>query len=170
MDRIFTGIPIGYNVGVLTNFSSMIDIANAQVVNLSNLHMVDLDNNIFYGYKPEIGDYIKILEIFDNKLLVLASHNSNSFLWYIGYFNMNVLDQNIIIRKNTIQWNNLNNKKVFDQNNNLIYSLPENQVIEFLYETPNNDYMCILYSSEDGKLNTGYISIDEGIFYRYPLW
>lgn len=168
MNKIFTGIPIGYNVGVLVNGESVIDMPNAQVVNSSNLYMVDLDNNIFQGYIPRVGDYIKILEIFDDKLLVLASHDSNALLWYIGYFDTNVLVQNIMIRKNTITWNDSDNKNIFNQNKEIIYSLAATQAIQFLYETPNNDYMCILYNDENGVLNTGYVSINEGKFYRYP--
>lgn len=167
MSKIFTGIPIGYDVGVLVNGDTVINMANAQVIDSSNLYMVDLDNNIFYGYTPKVGDYIKILEIFDDKLLILASHDSSALLWYIGYFDTNVLVQNVMIRKNTITWNDSANKNIFNQNGDMIYSLPATQAIQFLYETPNNDYMCILYNDENGELNTGYVSIDEGIFYRY---
>lgn len=167
MINIITGIPLGHKVGSLVNANSIMHMPNAQVVDSTKLKLVDLNNKICTSYIASNGDYVKILEIFEDKLLFLVSHNLNSEYWKIGYFNLNDLVTKILIRKNSISWFSSSKKQVFNCSGEIIYSLPTTQIVQFLYETQDNKHVCLLFNDEVGNLRTGYVDISEGIFYRY---
>lgn len=151
----------------MVNGQTVINMANAVVINSNGLNLIDLNDEVFTGYIASNGDLIKILEIFEGKLLVLVSHDENAEDWIIGYFNLDNLVTNIMIRKNTIEWDNALVKTVVNSNKEIIYQLPATQIIQFLYETPLNNYACILFNDSLGNLMTGYVAMCNGIFYRY---
>ena len=168
MTLIKTGIPLGYNVGSTVDGETVMHMANAQVVNTKNLRLVNLKGKAYTGYMPTKGDYIKVLEVFEDKLLVLVNHSMDTEEWKIGYFKLDTLVTNIIIRRNTVTWKNASIKNIFDVYGNIIYKLPATEIVQFLYETNDNNYVCILFNDETGSLKTGYVAINEGVFYRYP--
>ncbi|MGL4655504.1 MAG: glycoside hydrolase family protein [Sarcina sp.] len=168
MTFIKTGIPLGYSVGSVVNGNTVMNMPNAQVVNTKNLRLINLKGKIYTGYIPSKGDYVKVLEIFEDKLLVLVNHNIDTEEWKIGYFALDTLVTNVMIRRNTVSWKDNSIKDVFDVDGNIIFKLSANKIVQFLYESNDNNFVCLLFNDETGALKTGYVAIDEGIFYRYP--
>lgn len=167
---IYTGIPVGHAVNSIVDGNTVMKMPNAQVVGNSNVPMVYLNGEtVPYGYASP-GNDIKVLEIFEGMLLVLVpvgNGPTGDGQWTIGYFDTSVLGNTVEINYNTITWNDASNKTVVDGNGNFMYSLPADQIIQFLYETPNGNYACILFNGADGELLTGYVPMSDGIFYRY---
>ena len=167
---IYTGIPVGHAVNSIVDGNTVMQMPNAQVVGNSNVPMVYLNGEtVPYGYASP-GNDIKVLEIFEGMLLVLVpvgNGPTGDGQWTIGYFDTSVLGNTVEINYNTITWNDASNKTVVDGNGNFMYSLPADQIIQFLYETPNGNYACILFNGADGELLTGYVPMSDGTFYRY---
>ncbi len=167
---IYTGIPVGHAVNSIVDGNTVMKMPNAQVVGNSNVPMVYLNGEtVPYGYASP-GNDIKVLEIFEGMLLVLVpvgNGPTGDGQWTIGYFDTSVLGNTVEINYNTITWNDASNKTVVDGNGNFMYSLPADQIIQFLYETPNSNYACILFNGADGELLTGYVPMSDGTFYRY---
>ena len=167
MKTLTTGIPLGHSVNTVVNGYSVMNMPNATVISKENIPMIYLDGDIVPNGYASPGNPIKILEIFKDKLLVLVPINATNTEWVIGYFNINSLPDLIEINFNTINWFNTSNKNIFDTDLNLIYSLPSNQKVQFLYEATSNDYMCILFNDSTGSLRTGFVAKSEGDFLRY---
>ena len=169
-ELITTGIPVGHAVNSIVAGNTVMNMPNAQVIGDQNVPMVYLDGTyVPYGYASP-GNDVKVLEIFEGKLLVLVPVGNGpegDGQWSIGYFDTSVLGNTVGINHNTITWNDASNKTVVDSNGNFMYSLPATQIIQFLYETPNNNYACILFNGSNGELQTGYVPMSDGAFYRY---
>lgn len=167
MKTIITGIPIGHDVNSVVDGYTVMNMPNAQVVSNTNVSMTYLNGAIVPNGYASPGNPIKILEIFENKLLVLIPINTNNTEWVIGYMDFSVLPTQVQIKYNTITWFNNSDKSVFDSNGTLIYQLPSSAPIQFLYETQDNNHMCILFNDSNGALRTGYVSKNTGVFLRY---
>ena len=167
---ITTGIPTGHAVNSVVDGTIVMNMPNAQVMGNQNVQMVYLNGTpVSYGYASP-GNDVKVLEIFEGMLLVLVPVGSGAEgdgQWTIGYFETSVLGNSLGINANTVTWNDNSTKTVVDGNGNYIYSLPATQTIQFLYETPNNNYACILFNGSNGDLQTGYVPMSIGTFYRY---
>lgn len=167
---IVTGIPTGHAVNSIVAGDTVMNKPNAQVVGNQNVPMVYLDGTaVPYGYASP-GNDIKLLEIFEGMLLVLVPVGNGpegDGQWSIGYMETAVLGDTVEVNYNTIVWNDASNKTVVDSNGNFIYSLPATQTVQFLYETPNSNYFCILFNGINGELLTGYVEYSDGLFYRY---
>lgn len=181
MSSIYTGIPLGHSVNSFVDGYSVMNEPNA--IAIERIQMTDGDGNAISGGFADAGNPIKVLEISNGSLLVLVPYGNDSVIdsdisqgtkvqWVIGYFDISVLyNGSLKIYRNTIEWNNSSNKTVYDAAGNAIYSLPATQTIQFLYETPgsSNTYACILFNDggASSPLLTGYVPMNEGIFYRY---
>lgn len=167
---IYTGIPVGHAVNSIVDANTVMNMPNAQVIGNENVQMYYLDGTPVSGGYASPGNDVKVLEIFEGMVLALipiGNGPEGDGQWVIGFFEPSTLGNTIKINYNTIVWNNAENKTVVDSNGNFLYSLPANQLIQFLYETPNNNYACILFNNESGALATGYVPMSEGAFYRY---
>ncbi|MGL5577087.1 MAG: N-acetylmuramoyl-L-alanine amidase family protein, partial [Sarcina sp.] len=169
-ELIVTGIPLGNAVNSEVPGDTVMNMPNAQVVGNQNVPMVYLNGSNIPNAYASPGNEVKILEIFKNMVLVLipvGSGAEGNGEWVIGYFKPSVLGNTVEVNYNTITWNDGSNKTVVDSNGNFLYSLPASQTIQFLYETTNDNYACILFNDSTGALATGYVSMSEGTFYRY---
>ena len=168
IEFLTTGIPIGYPVNTVVQ-CNVVDAPNAQVYGGSNVPLRYLNGSEVSGGYASPGNDIKILEIFEGMLLVLVPVGSGAEgdgQWVIGYMEVSTLGDTVWINANTITWNSGDDIPVYDSNNNLIYTLPATQPIQYLYETPNGDYRCILFNGNSGALETGYVSTYSGTFSR----
>lgn len=168
---IETGIPLGYAPNSRVPANTAVQMPNAQVISNNNIPMVDLAGNTIPNAYGSPGNLIKILEIFEDKLLVLIPLGNGSTPgeeWVIGYFDLSVLPNQLRIRKNIVTWNNSSDKTIFNSDGSILCSIPATRVVQFLYETIDNNYACILFNDNLGNLVTGYVSINDGTFLRYP--
>lgn len=169
LELIVTGVPTGYPVNSTVPANTAVQMPNAQVYGDSNVPLCYLDGSEVPGGYASPGNDIKILEIFEGMLLVLVPVGSGAEgngQWVIGYMETSVLGNTVWINANTVTWNNANEKVVYDSNGNTLCIISATQPIQFLYETPNNDYACILFNDSDGNLLTGYVPMYYGTFYR----
>ena len=166
---IKTNIPIGYKVNSIVPGNTVMDMPNATAVEKNNVPIVNLSGAVVSGGYASPGNSIKVLEIFEGKILALVPIGNKISIdtkWVIGYFELKTLGTSIKINYNTISWYGSENKIVYDKEGNVMYSLPTNQVIQFLYETSDNKYACILFNGNNGELVTGYVEMKAGLFYR----
>lgn len=168
---IDTGIPTG-SANTIVPGNTVMSNYNAQVTSSSNVQMYTSNGSIVqYGYASP-GNYLKVLEINDNGLvLALVPINNANTEWVIGYFEpstLSITDGSIALFENTITWNDSSDKTVYDANGNVVYSLPASQDAQYLYTTPDGNYACILFNNnaDDYALMTGYVSSNTGTFTR----
>lgn len=134
------------------------------VVKIIDINGINLNNR-----KIEKGMSISILQVFVESQKVLLEYYDKTFNNYVkGYVNISDLHRKLItINKNSVIWNNP--KGIFDvfdlSGNSIIYTIPGEQTIQYLYSTKN--FACILYNNHKYSgypIQTGFVKLSDGTF------
>ena len=182
-ELIATGVPTGHGVNtVVPNWEIPINSPNAIVFPGGNIPMVYLNNDEVSGAFASGGNELKILEIYSRKILALVPYGNGptgiNNTWLIGYFEQNYLNGYIGVYQPsnpdgslTIDWNYQGEHELvnIDGINGTSAWVDSSACLAFLYETPSEEYACILYADNSGY-HTGYAPVGDGHFYRHLQW
>lgn len=168
---IFNETSIGsYNPTVPTNAVVNTPVQLIDINGIKPNYYIDSKGTISYPTLAANTE-IAILQVFtsaEEQSMLIEYYNSNTNTYKKGYVPVNTLfNKSISINKNSVVWNNLNG--TFNlmnlSNSKVIYKLPANQTIQYLYSTEN--FACILFNNNiisGSPLQTGFVSLSDGVF------
>lgn len=136
------------------NFSTQIDI-------------VDINKILIPNTYTSQGDEITVLKIYPNEELILIEFpDSANNTYIIGYIPLDNLSNNIVLRSNYSNFNSdASYRAIYDLNKTQVYSVPTDQTIEYLFQTPS--FACILFNNNNISgypLQTAFMSLEYGSF------
>ena len=183
-ELITTGVSVGHAVNsIISNCNTPVNSPNAVTV-YGPVDMKYLDGSTVSGGYASSGNDLKILEIFEGMVLVLIPIGSGAQedgQWVIGYFDPSSLFYSIYPfptygaggQVGEVDWNDglgnveLVNVDGVSGNTTVLNPYTDLSGATVLYETPDGEYSCLLYTTGGSNFHTGYIRKSLGNFRRY---
>ncbi|WP_066869735.1 phage tail tip lysozyme [Clostridium mediterraneense] len=140
------------------------------VTQASEIAITDINGISIPNSYTSNGDEILILNVYMEAELVMIEYPDQAAgVYYTGFIPAeSLINGDVSINSNTVTWNNSDGS--YDMygisTNDLLYTLPASQTVQYLYET-SGGYACILFNNNnttDELLETGYTSSSNGTF------
>lgn len=158
-----------YNISNGSSIGNSEPTVKSNAISTAIIQLIDINGININNRKIQKGVNIAILQIFVESQKVLIEYYDSNFNNYVkGYVNIDDLHKKLIkINKNSVIWNDKKGTfDVFDlSGNTLIYKMPADQTIQYLYST--KDFACILYNNHKYygyPIQTGFVKLSNGKF------
>lgn len=143
-------------------------LSNA-ITQASAIDIVDINGISIPNSYTSSGDNILILNVYMEEELVMIEYPDQvKNVHYTGFIPAeSLVNGDVSINANTVTWNNSDGS--YDMygisTNDLLYTLPASQTVQFLYRT-NDGYACLLFNNntDNELLESGYTSLSNGSF------